>query len=137
MGIVIALPFSFNNSGAINTTNLETKTWSDRVVSAIMTRPLERIMFPEYGSGVTAAIFENENEATVIAKREIPAVFSRWLPELTLLSVSAVMETSELADNTLAISVEYLLPNKQKSTTTARVRLGSFTSTGLLIEEIQ
>ena len=137
MTVSIALPFQFNKSGAVNVTNSETKIWSDRIVSAIMTRPLERVMFPEYGSGLTAAIFENENEATNIAKREIPAVFSRWLPDLTLLSVTAFVETNELAENTLDISVEYLLPNKQKNTTTARVRLGSFTSTGLLIEEIQ
>ena len=137
MAIQIALPFSFTASGAINVTNKESKTWSDRVITAIMTKVGERVMRPKYGSNIPATVFENETEAISIIERETPGIFSRWLPDLTLLSVAARLETNELADNTLSISVEYLLPNKQKGITTAKVRLGIFTQTGLLIEEVQ
>lgn len=137
MAVAISLPFRFNESGAVDTTNSDPKIWSNRVISAILTRPTERLMRPEYGSRVMEAIFENEMEAITVAQREVTAVFSRWLQDLSLLSVTAKVEQGELAENTLVLSVEYLLPNKQKNITTTRTRLGSFTSTGLLIEEIQ
>jgi phage baseplate assembly protein W len=137
MTVQIALPFSFNASGSVNVTNADEKVWSDRVITAVMTRIGERVMRPKYGSNVVATIFENESEASSIVRREVPAIFATWLPELTLLAVTAKIENNELADNTLAISIEYLLPNKQKGITTTRVHLGTFTQTGLLIEEIQ
>lgn len=137
MGISIALPFRFNEAGAVDVTPMETKTWSDRVISALMTKPSERLMRPTYGSNIQSAVFETESMAIEIAKREVPAVFAKWLPDLTLIDVNVAIDSAELAENTLVISVEYLLPNKQKGVTNARVRIGSFTPTGLLIEEIE
>jgi hypothetical protein len=46
------------------------------------------------------------------------------------------METVELADAALVISIEYVLPSGEKTTTVARVKSGTFTRTGVLIEEI-
>lgn len=137
MAVQIALPFSFTNSGAVNVTNNENKIWSDRIIVALMTRVGERIMLPKYGSNVASSVFENEDDAVSIVERELPGIFARWLPDLTIIATSVKLENKELADNTLAISVEYLLPNKQKSITTTKVKLGTFTQTGLLIEEIQ
>lgn len=137
MAVQIALPFSFTNSGAVNVTNNDSKIWSDRIIVALMTRVGERLMLPKYGSNVAASVFENEDDAASILERELPGIFARWLPDLTVISTNVKIETGELADNTLAISIEYLLPNKQKSVTTTKVKLGTFTQTGLLIEEIE
>lgn len=137
MGISIDLPFRFNEAGAVAVVADEAKTWENRVISVLMTRPTERIMRPPFGSRVIEAVFEPEAVALAMIQREVPAAFSRWLPELSLLHVSGSIETSELNENTLVISVEYLLPNKQKYSTTTKVKLGSFTPTGVLIEEVQ
>ena len=137
MGVSIDLPFRFDAAGGVASTSDEAKTWSNRIVAVLMTRPSERLIRPQFGSRITEVIFENEQEAAAMAQKEIPAAFSRWLPDLTLLHASASIEKNELEENTLVISVEYLLPNQQKDTTTTRVKLGSFTTTGILIEELQ
>lgn len=137
MGVSIDLPFRFNESGAVATIADEAKIWSNRVIAVLMTRPSERLMRPQFGSRITEIVFENEREAIAAAQKEIPAAFSRWLPDLTLLNTSVSVKQGELAENTLVISVEYMLPNKQKGTTTTQVKLGSFTATGILIEELQ
>ena len=137
MGVSIDLPFRFSESGAVATVADEEKIWSNRVIAVLLTRPSERLMRPQFGSRITELVFENEREAIAGAQKEIPAAFSRWLPELSLLSNTVSVKKGELNENTLVISVEYLLPNKQKNTTTAQVKLGSFTATGVLIEELQ
>lgn len=137
MGTSINLPFRFDEAGSVASTTDEAITWANRVVAVLMTRPSERLMRPPFGSRVTEAVFETEQDAIAIVQREVPAAFARWLPDLRLLHVSASLDNGELADNALSISVEYLLPDKRKNVTTATVKLGSFTPTGVLIEEIQ
>lgn len=136
MGQAISLPFKFTESGGINTTVDEKKLWSDRVLSAIFTRPSERVMRPPYGSGATGLVFEPEDLAVKEAELTVASAFSQWLPNLELISVTAYMENSELADNALVISVNYVLPSGEKANTTVNVKSGTFTRTGVLIEEI-
>lgn len=136
MGQTIALPFRFTESGGVDTTVSEKKMWSDRVLSAIFTRPSERVMRYSYGSGATGLVFEPEGFAIKEAELTIASAFSQWLPELKLTSVKANIESGELADNALVISVNYSLPSGEKATTVARVKAGTFTRTGVLIEEI-
>jgi phage baseplate assembly protein W len=137
MAQAIALPFKFTESGGVNTTVDERKLWSDRVLSAIFTRPSERVMRYAYGSGATGLVFEPEEWAIKEAELTVASAFSQWLPSLKLLSVTAYMDSSdELADNALIISVNYVLPSGEKATTVANVKSGTFTRTGVLIEEI-
>jgi phage baseplate assembly protein W len=136
MAQAIALPFRFTSSGGVNTTVDEKKIWSDRVLSAIFTRTSERVMNYAYGSPVSGLVFEPENVAIKEAKLSISEAFTKWLPNLRLTSVTAAMEMVELADAALVISIEYVLPSGEKTTTVARVKSGTFTRTGVLIEEI-
>ena len=136
MGQAISLPFNFNESGGVNTTINERKIWSDRVLSAIFTRPNERVMRHSYGSGATSLVFEPESVALKEAELTVASAFGQWLPDLKLLSVTSAVEAGELTDNALVISINYVLPSGEKTTTVARVKSGTFTRTGVLIEEL-
>jgi phage baseplate assembly protein W len=135
MGSVISLPFSFNISGSVNTTAEEGKTWSDRVMGVIFTKPLDRVMRPTFGSLATNAVFETEGAVTEYVSRAITAAFADYLPELDLLNISVTKDSGELGTEGIIISVDYRLPNKQQETVAAKI--GEFTRSGELIQEIQ
>jgi phage baseplate assembly protein W len=135
MGSVIALPFSFTTSGGVNTTNLVSKTFSDRVLGVIFTAPNERVMRPNYGSLAKSSIFEPEGVVAEYVDRAVTSAFNQYLPELSLLSVKVTKEGGELGDEGFVIYVDYMLPNKQTDSVTAKI--GSFTRAGELIQEIQ
>lgn len=135
MGSVISLPFSFTNSGGVNTTNLVSKTFSDRVLGVIFTAPNERVMRPNYGSLAKSSLFEPEGVVAEYVDRAVTSAFNQYLPELSLLSVKVTKEGGELGDEGFVIYVDYMLPNKQTDSVTAKI--GSFTRAGELIQEIQ
>lgn len=135
MGSVISLPFSFTVSGGVNTTNLVSKTWSDRVLGVIFTLPSERVMRPNYGSLAKASVFEPEGAVAEYINRTVRSAFNQYLPELSLLSIKVTKEPDELGDEGLIIYVDYTLPNKQVDSVTAKI--GSFTRAGELIQEIK
>lgn len=136
MGTAISLPFSFNTSGAINTNNLDSKQWADKVLGAVFTRFGERVMRPNYGSIVSDSLFEPEGSVVDFVQQTITAAFGEFLPELKLIRVEIEKEpNSGLTDLVLTVSVEYRLPNKQIDTITTKI--GSFTRAGELIEEVE
>jgi phage baseplate assembly protein W len=135
MTSVIALPFSFTTSGGVNSTNLVSKTWSDRVLGAIFTLPSERVMRPNFGSLAKASVFEPEGVVREFVSRTVTSAFNQYLPELSLTSVKVVKEYGELGDEGFVIYVDYVLPNRQTDSVTAKI--GSFTRAGELIQEIQ
>jgi phage baseplate assembly protein W len=135
MGSVISLPFSFNISGSVNTTAEEGKIWSDRVMGVIFTKPLDRVMRPSFGSLASTAVFETEGSLTQYVTRAVTAAFSEFLPELELINISITKESGELGTEGFVISVDYELPNKQQETVAAKI--GEFTRSGDLIQEIQ
>jgi len=135
MASVIALPFSFTTSGGVNSTNLVSKTWSDRVLGVIFTSPSERVMRPNFGSLAKSSVFEPEGSVGEYVRRAITSAFNQYLPELSLISVKVVKEYGELGDEGFVIYVDYVLPSKQKDSVTAKI--GSFTRAGELIQEIQ
>lgn len=135
MGSVISLPFSFTVSGGVNTTNLLAKTFSDRVLGVIFTAPNERVMRPNYGSLAKSSLFEPEGVVAEYVDRAVTSAFNQYLPELSLLSVKVTKESGELGDEGFVIYVDYMLPNKQTDSVTAKI--GSFTRAGELIQEIQ
>jgi phage baseplate assembly protein W len=135
MSYAIALPFAFTSSGGVNTTNLVSKTWSDRVLGVIFTLPSERVMRPNFGSLAKSAVFEPEGAVSEYVRRAVTSAFNQYLPELSLNSVKVVKESGELGNEGFVIYVDYLLPNRQQDSVTAKV--GSFTRAGELIQEIQ
>jgi phage baseplate assembly protein W len=132
MSSVISLPFSFSVSGGVNTTTLLSKTWSDRVIGVIFTEPSERSMRPNYGSLARGCVFEPEGVVGEFLNRAITSAFNQYLPELSLLSIKVTKEEAELGDEGFVIYVDYMLPNKQTDSLTAKI--GTFTRAGELIQ---
>lgn len=135
MGTAISLPFSFNSAGAINTNNLESKQWADRVLGVLFTRFGERPMRPNFGSLASESVFEPEGSVVEFVTEAITSAFGEFLPELKLGAIQISNEEGRgLNELVLTVSVEYTLPNKQVETVTTKI--GSFTRAGELIEEI-
>lgn len=135
MANTISLPFSFNAAGNVNTTSLDSKQWSDRVLGSIFTQPLDRVMRPGFGSYAIQAVFEPEGTVVEFITRTVTSAFNEFLPQLTLLNIAVTKESgNDLADSVVVVSIEYELPNKQVDTVTTKV--GLFTRTGELIQEI-
>jgi phage baseplate assembly protein W len=133
MAVTISLPFSFNSSGAINTTASPQRQWADRVLGALFTMPGERVMNPSFGSLAKSSVFEPEGVVAEYITRTVSAAFGQYLSELTLLDVSVTKE-DELGNEYLIVSVNYELPNREEESITTKI--GTFSRTGELIQEI-
>jgi phage baseplate assembly protein W len=126
----ISLPFSFNASGGLGVTSDNKKIWQDRVVLVVMSYLNERVMRPDYGTHVRDFAFETVDDATFFIKNEVQAGFSKWLPNLFLDDVTAVIDP---VDNILNITITYSYgPNQADSVI---IRTASLTSTGTIILE--
>jgi phage baseplate assembly protein W len=107
--IAVALPFSINEFGSVSFTSSQEKIWADRVRVAVGTGINERVMRPNYGVDVRAAVMSSTEEAEELIKQEVRRAFSRDLPLLLLESIETNFDV-----NTNAVNVEitYLLPNR-------------------------
>jgi phage baseplate assembly protein W len=99
----IALPFSFDPSGAVFSSQDTKKIIQDRVVLAIMTYKKERVNRPTFGTLVRGVTFENQNTASTIITQEVSSGFSNLLPYLTLISTDIFIDV----DSVLNVSVTY------------------------------
>jgi phage baseplate assembly protein W len=135
MATAIALPFGFNISGAVNTTSINEKFWADRVYGVLFTLPMDRVMRPSFGSYTMGAVFEPQDTVVEYVNRTAAAAFAQFLPELTLVGIYITDENQGLGDEGVIISVDYELPNNQVDTITTKI--GTFTRTGDLIQEIK
>lgn len=138
MGVVISLPFRFGvEQGVDNLYGGETlvtqdyKTiWKDRVFVACLTLLGERVMRPNYGTGVLNSLFEDETRAADICKTTILSAFTTWLKELSLISVYSSYDSSS---GILDITVNYVLPSGEEDTAT--LRTNTFDQYGSIIRE--
>ena len=128
---VISLPFSFNSSGYINTTNDEKKIWQDRVLLAIMSAKLERVMRPSYGTDIKALSLENVASIASAVEEQVHIAFGTWLKTLTLVSVNSYLDA---VYGYLSVEVNYKLSNTS-NTETMLVKTGIFNRSGDLIVE--
>jgi phage baseplate assembly protein W len=127
----IALPFAFNTSGYVNTTTDEKKIWQDRVLLAIMSAKLERVMRPSYGTDIKTLSLENINSIASAVEEQIHIAFGTWLKTLTLVSVNSYLDTTY---GYLSVEVNYKLSNTS-NTETMLVKTGIFNRSGDLIVE--
>jgi len=106
----ISLPMSLSPYGTIQATQLQSKIWADRVLSAIGTLQSERVMFPEYGTTISAALFKGTDSAFQQIDVEIQEAFINLLPNLTYIE-SIIEENVE--NGTTVVDIVYSLPNKE------------------------
>ena len=128
----IALPFSFNSSGAISYSEDPQKIWQDRVVLVVMTVFGERVMRPSFGSDAKYGSFENINDAIVMVKQTVASAFSAWLQELNFVDLTGSMDPT---DQNLVLLVSYKVGTGDQVYTT-KVRTSVFSRAGELILEV-
>jgi phage baseplate assembly protein W len=121
--IAISLPFSVSEFGTIAATTSQEKIWADRVKTAVGTAVTERVMRPDYGTGIPAATFNTLEEASETVKQQVELAFFRDLRLLRLVSVNVSLDEST---GTLETEIIYSLPNR----TTEVVLLGFATLIG-------
>lgn len=102
----ITLPFTIGPNGINKTTDIS-KIWKDRVYGVVLTSLNERVMSPNFGTGVKAALFLNIDDALVSIKESVQIGFSKWLSTLTLNSVVGSLDPSE---GNLNVQILYSIP---------------------------
>jgi phage baseplate assembly protein W len=110
----IALPFSIDSYGKVNSTQSQSKIWSDRVKSVLGTSLRERVMRPNFGTLIPYTLFNSETEATAQIQSEVEKAFAQKLDLLTLQQTNV---TSDIYTNTLTVEVIYGLPNDEVTST--------------------
>jgi phage baseplate assembly protein W len=108
----VSLPFTVGIDGVVASTNNQSKIWQDRVLSAVGTAFGERVLNYTYGSGIYTQVFDTQEGAVDIVKREVNAVFHTFFPLLTLQAVNTNFDSTT---GTLSIEIVYLLPNLEIS----------------------
>jgi phage baseplate assembly protein W len=124
--VSLSLPFSLDKLGNISVTTDQNTIWADRVKIAVGTSLGERVMRPEYGTSIAAAVFNTGSFMENTVHKEIERIFNDSLPLLALNDVS--FEYSE-PTNTLMVTVVYELPNKIETTTQIGVVVVSTSNT--------
>lgn len=64
----------------------------------------ERVMRPTFGSDASKAVGENINDALTIIRQSVEVAFSRWLQELSLISVEGYIDPY---DEYLVVQIKY------------------------------
>jgi phage baseplate assembly protein W len=104
MSKAIALPFSFNANGGVNSSNDIKKIIQDRVTLVIMTQTSERVHRPKFGTGIKQGSFKNTEAAMELIKQEVSIGFNTWLSYLSLIKVDPVVDPT---DGHLNVNVTY------------------------------
>lgn len=112
--IALKLPFSLDGAGNLVVSTTQNEIWADRVRIALGTRVTERVMRPNYGTKIGAALFDTASATSDIVKKEVTRVFHEQFP---LLEITSIESTFNEILNTITITVIYLLPNKEQATT--------------------
>ena len=102
----ITLPFSIGPNGVGKTTDIS-KIWKDRVYGVVLTSLNERVMSPNFGTEVKAAVFLSVDDAMASIKESVHIGFSRWLSALTLNSVIGSLDSAE---GNLNVEILYSIP---------------------------
>jgi phage baseplate assembly protein W len=112
--VALKLPLSLDASGNLVLATTQNQIWADRIRIALGTKLGERVMRPNYGTKIGAALFDNVTATADIVKKEVSRVFHEQFP---LLEITTVDTSFNEVLNTLTITVVYLLPNKEQVTT--------------------
>lgn len=114
----ISLPFSLSSYGTIQSTQVQSKIWSDRVLSVIGTMFGERVMFPEFGTNIPRLLYKSVDGVVNELGQEIEQAFASLLPKLTYIET---IINEEVENGTILVDVVYSLPNQETQKTSIAV----------------
>jgi phage baseplate assembly protein W len=129
--VALKLPLSLDESGNLRIATTQKDIWADRVRIALGTRITERVMRPDYGTTIGAALFETVSITSEAITKEIRRVFHE---QFSLLTLTSVVPSYNEASSTLTITVIYLLPNKEEVVT--EIGVVTVSSTASPFEEL-
>ena len=114
----ISLPFSLSSYGTIQSTQSQSKIWSDRVLSVLGTMLGERVMFPDFGTNIPRLLYKSIDGVVTEIDAEIEQAFSALLPRLTYLET---IINEEVENGTIVVDVVYSLPNQETQKTSVAI----------------
>lgn len=126
--IGITIPIQDGNSGYFNQSYDTLTQVKMNIINLLNTRPGERRMQPTFGSRLWNLVFEqNTEDLPGIAVNVVKEDISSWIPNVTVLDVTAkVLKSDQSVKNTdiymLYIAVQFMLNmTKQQDTVTITV----------------
>jgi phage baseplate assembly protein W len=100
----LALPLSFDHRGRTAESD-EDRYVRDLIEAVLFTAPGERVMRPEFGSGVSQLLFQpNSPELASTTEMLVQGALTQWLSELV--TVAGVRVEAE--DAALRVSISYI-----------------------------
>ena len=101
------LPLDLSSGAIASYTDNEIKELiKQNVKMVLLTIPGERIMWPDFGVGLSRYLFELQNSsAQTTIRQKIKNQLSKWLPTITLLGVQT--STPNNQENSLSVVIEY------------------------------
>tara|TARA_R100001129_G_C5298429_1_gene241825 strand:+ start:527 stop:949 length:423 start_codon:yes stop_codon:yes gene_type:complete len=109
-GLSVALPLAVNTTDGAYALNKDLESMADQNLKmVILTNPGERIMQPDFGSGIRQLLFEPATQGTAdIVRDRIQQQVSRYLPYIDLVELQVFV--SENDASALIISLKYSIP---------------------------
>ena len=108
MSSAISFPFSLNPFGVVESTELSSKIWVDRVLTLLSTNIGQRPILTDYGTDIMRFLFENENNTALGVDQAIRSAIANWLPEI---SVKEIAITNVDSEGRFVIDLTVLLPD--------------------------
>lgn len=109
----VDFPYGFDDSGRTATAG-EDDHLRDLIAQVLFTAPSERVMRPDFGSGLLALTFEPNSVALAATTQAlVQGALQHWLGHLIALEAVEVLAE----DSTLAISVQYVSLRTQQRRT--------------------
>jgi len=109
-GLSVALPLAVNTADGAYALNKDLESMANQNLKmVILTNPGERIMQPDFGSGIRQLLFEPATQGTAdIVKDRIQQQVSRYLPYIDLVNLQVFVSETDAAS--LIISLKYSIP---------------------------
>jgi phage baseplate assembly protein W len=108
MSSAISFPFTLDPFGVLETTDLPSKIWTDRVLTLLSTNIGQRPILTDYGTDIMRYLFENENNTALGVDQAIRSAIANWLPEISVKEISITNVDSE---GRLVVELTILLPD--------------------------
>ena len=109
----ISFPFQIDRQGRTATTNDEAHV-RDMIEQLLFTMPGERVMRPDFGSGLAQLVFQpNSQELATAVQFLVQGNLQQWLGEIVV--IEGVEVTS--SESRITVQVQYLLRRTQQRRT--------------------
>jgi phage baseplate assembly protein W len=123
---IISLPFNLTQYGKVSVIeDNDPKIYRDKIKTLFSTGTNERIWYHNYGANLSDLLFEPYSVAVEDARYAVNQVFASWLPEVTLLDLSASFEEQTGA---VVLDLTYKIPSGDVDT--VKVSTESLTRSG-------